>query len=234
MVLAFNLTAIQAFHVPARVSTTTTTGTAPRMRRGFSSFQHSPTITRNPIAPTTRLPTKAATSATQLRAFLPPSGGGNRRSGLGPVVTAVLTLVGVTAFFFSPLGAIFFGLVNSLILLSILIPVFGFVAFQIWTYFNTITAPCPNCAAPVTVTKDGAPSFCFNCGAIVQARGDDQIYLANLGNRGGVFAEEEEDDVVSAWFDELGGVHRSPPGGTRATKTTRTTTIIDVDVEDDK
>jgi len=172
--------------------------------------------------------------ATQLNAFLPPGGGGGKdRSELGQVATAVLTFAGITLFFLSPLGALFFAVFNSLLALSILIPVGGFVAFQVWSYFNTVKGPCPNCAAPVQATKDGAPTLCFNCGAIVQAK-DDGIYLANPNQRD-IFAEDQVEPRVTSWFDGLnngtGGQAPSSRGPTtEVRKTKTTTTIIDVDV----
>jgi len=226
MILAGSLRAIQAFQTlspPCCAGFTRATTRTSRRPRPRDIILCRPSLPLSiPVAAT------STTSRTQLRAFLPPGGGNNRSGGLGQVATAALTFLAVVAFFLSPLGALFFAVFNSLVALSILIPVGAFVAFQIWQYFYTVKGPCPNCAAPCQVTKDGAPSICFNCGAIVQARGDD-IYLANPNNNGDMFVED--DDVVTSWFDELSGRGRTPPGTTTVRKTT--TTIIDVDAKDD-
>jgi len=173
-------------------------------------------------------------SSTQLSMFLPPGGGGsNNKSELGQIATAVLTFAAVTLFFISPLGGLFFALFNSLLALSILIPVGAFVAFQVWSYLNTVTGVCPNCTAQVKATKDGSPSLCFNCGAIVQAK-DGEIYLANPNQRD-IFAEDAEPSVMN-WFDGINGGARAPSAPDVKKKTTRTTintTIIDVDVTRD-
>jgi hypothetical protein len=105
---------------------------------------------------------------------------------LGPVVTTILSIVGVIAFFASPLGGIFFAITNSLFILALLLPVTAVVAFQGWQYFNTITAPCPNCGAPVQVVKSQDvipdPTVCLNCGSVVVPNSsNDGIDLAGTG-----------------------------------------------------
>lgn len=176
---------------------------------------------------------------TSLSAFLPPSGGGGSKSGLGELASTVLTFVGVAAFFLSPLGGLFFALFNSLFALAILLPIGGIVAFNVWQYFNTTTGPCPNCAAPVKAFKDESPSVCFNCGSIVQSK-DGQIYIANVNNNNGMMDEPE--NVFATWMDGLSGVRRTnaafdddarrPDAPTKKSRST-TTTIIDVDVTRD-
>lgn len=184
---------------------------------------------------------------TSLSAFLPPSGGGGKKSELGEIATTVLTFLGITAFFISPLGGLFFALFNSLLALAILVPIGGIVAFNVWQYFNTTTGTCPNCGSPVKAMNDESPSFCFTCGAIVQAK-DGQIFLANPNNiNGGDNMKDgfvQDGSVFTTWIDEWSGVRRTPNGeddvvqGTASTPTiksssSRKTPIIDVDVERD-
>lgn len=173
------------------------------------------------------------TPATQLAAFLPPSGGGGggdngdrSGDGLGAVATSVLTFAGITLFFLSPLGGLFFAVFNSLLALAILIPVGGFVAFQVWTYLNTVQGNCANCGAPVQVMKDGTPSICLSCGSIVQAK-DGEIYLANPNARRDIFVDDENVAPMGGWINGQG----SSLGGRTETRRTTSTTIIDVDVK---
>ena len=176
------------------------------------------------------LPARITTTTTQLAAFLPPSGGGDNKDpsgdGLGAVATSVLTFAGITLFFLSPLGGLFFAFFNSILALSILIPVGGFVAFQVWTYLNTVKGNCANCAAPVQVLKDGTPSICLNCGSILQAR-DGEIYLANPNPRQDIFVDDNV-STMGGWINGQGSL-----GGRTETRRTTSTTIIDVDVKQD-
>jgi uncharacterized membrane protein YgcG len=105
---------------------------------------------------------------------------------LGPVVSTILSIVGVIAFFASPLGGIFFAITNSLFILALLLPVTAVVAFQGWQYFNTVTGPCPVCGAPVQVVKSQEvtpdPSVCLNCGSVVVPNSaNDGIDVAGAG-----------------------------------------------------
>lgn len=171
-------------------------------------------------------------SKTSLAGFLPPSGGGSKKSELGDLVTTAFVFFGLAAFFISPLGGVFFAIFNSLLALTILVPVGAIVAFNVYLYFNTTTGLCPNCNAPVKVMNDESPSFCFTCGAVVQAK-DGKIYLANPNNN---LMENEEGGVFTTWIDGLSGVRRTPVDGNERRKTsikTTKTTIIDVDVERD-
>eukprot|EP00565_Helicotheca_tamesis_P009416 CAMPEP_0185740240 /NCGR_PEP_ID=MMETSP1171-20130828/37346_1 /TAXON_ID=374046 /ORGANISM="Helicotheca tamensis, Strain CCMP826" /LENGTH=254 /DNA_ID=CAMNT_0028412039 /DNA_START=130 /DNA_END=894 /DNA_ORIENTATION=+ len=193
-------------------------------------------------APTTPLPT-----TTSLQMYnLPPSGGGGGGGGGGPlndlkqILPGVLTVIGLVAFFASPLGGIFFAITNSLLLISFLTPVILLVGFQLWQTFNTISGPCPNCSAPVRVLKndDGQPSICLNCGSFVRADVDKNgIELCNspddvmnsgagglfsdLFGGGGMFDTQDVQDVSS-----------TTTTNTREQKQKRERTIIDVDVED--
>jgi hypothetical protein len=163
------------------------------------------------------------TTASSLKAFLPPSGGGNGKSSeLTELATAAVTFLAVVGFLLSPLGGIVFAVFNSLVALAILLPLGGLVAFNVWQYFNTKTGACPNCQGPVKVLKNESPSICFTCGSVVQLK-DDNIYLVNtdkLGNAAG----------NGSIFDSLRGPFR-PPTTTTTTVIERKTTIIDVDAK---
>ena len=173
------------------------------------------------------VPARTTPRRTQMAAFLPPSGGsGGDKDGLGAVATSVLTLAGITLFFLSPLGGLFVAVFNSILALSILIPVAGFVAFQVWTYLNTVQGDCANCGAPVQVMKDGTPSICLSCGSIVQAK-DGKIYLANPNARRDIFVEDENVSPMGGWINGQGNLG----GRTETRRTTSSTTIIDVDVK---
>jgi predicted RNA-binding Zn-ribbon protein involved in translation (DUF1610 family) len=104
------------------------------------------------------------------------------------VVSTVLKTLGVIAFFASPLGGIVFSIFNSVLVLTIVVPLLAVAAFQVWQSLNTIRGSCPECGAPVTVIKQDAqqqlqssPSLCLNCGALVQASSsNDAIINARL------------------------------------------------------
>lgn len=168
---------------------------------------------------------------------LPPSGGGGGggNSGIREILTSVATLAAIVAFFVSPLGGLFFAVLNSFFLLSLLLPVFLWIAFQGWQFVNTIEGPCPQCGAPVRVLKEeGSPSICLNCGTFVQASPD----------RSGVDFYREDDQVIvdedytaSVWDSILNGPMGATTAPTRSTEERqsqyrREQTIIDVEVED--
>ena len=72
---------------------------------------------------------------------LPPSGGGGGgggNGGLGEILTSVATLAAIVLFFASPLGGLFFAVINSFFVLSLLVPVVLWIGFQGWQFFNTI------------------------------------------------------------------------------------------------
>ena len=160
-------------------------------------------------------------------------------------------LVGILVFV-SPVGGFVLGFFNSLFLLAIFVPLLATIAFNIWQYVNTISGPCPNCGAPVTVIKTPQqqttttmrvpqPSICFSCGSIVQANYDNTA-IDNVTGRSTV---QDLEDNVSV-FDKRFG--RSPSNGNESSTTTafdrstqrkrveRETKVIDVqvDAEDDK
>mmetsp|Transcript_388 Transcript_388/g.842 ORF Transcript_388/g.842 Transcript_388/m.842 type:complete len:306 (+) Transcript_388:1073-1990(+) len=163
-------------------------------------------------------------------------GGGGGNNGLKEILASVGTLALIVAFFASPLGGLFFAVLNSFFVLSLVVPVLLWVAFQGWQFLNTVEGPCPQCGAPVRVLKENeTPSICLNCGTFVQATPD----------KSGVEFYREEDQVIvdegytsSIWDSLLSG-----PMGARSAPTTRSAkeresqfrreaTIIDVEVDD--
>lgn len=166
---------------------------------------------------------------------LPPSN--DRNNDLGPLVSGVLTFLGIILFFASPLGALFFAVFNSLVFLSIAIPVAAAVGFQVWQYFNTISGPCPSCGSPLRVMKqsgmESAPSICLNCGSFVQATADN-AGIELLGRpTSSSFGEDLIQDFWSGWLDPSAGVRRveSPDAVNKRFK--REQTIIDIEAKDE-
>jgi hypothetical protein len=170
---------------------------------------------------------------------LPPSGGGGGGPRVGDVVRGALGIALILAFFASPLGGLVFGLFNSLLVLSFVLPLVVSVGYQVWVSLSTISGTCPNCGVPARVIKadkDGiaSPSLCFNCGAILQAN-DDNTGIENITGRRAI------DDI-----SPMGGGNSLFDVFTRTTTTTTTTsidesgkrkkqtTVIDVDVIDDE
>jgi hypothetical protein len=182
---------------------------------------------------------------------LPPSGNkdsdDNKVSLLKDITTSVVAVGALVLFFLSPLGAIFFTVVNSLFAVAILLPLVGIVAFNIWQYTSTDAGSCPNCGAPVRALKDSTPSICFNCGSVVQSV-DGKIYIANQNNnQGTAFADDKvmttNDDASSSfasWLSELGNNMQSLSkedewdNDVMRKKNARSSTIIDVDAEVDE
>jgi hypothetical protein len=184
--------------------------------------------------------------------MLPPSGGGGGGGGNDWKVlgTSFLSILGVIVFFASPLGGIVFTIFNSFLLLSILLPLAGVAAFQVWQAFNTLEGTCPACGAPIRVVKNNksslqpeAPGLCFNCGSIVQATMDNKaIELVQAGP--GITQGQAQQTTGSFWDAWFGGdnVEEETIITTRTTTTTeannkgdrfrRENTVIDVDVED--
>jgi hypothetical protein len=186
---------------------------------------------------------------------LPPSGGGsNSNSEWKSIGMSVLSIAGVFAFFASPLGGIVFALFNSLLLLVVLLPLIGIVAFQVWQATSTIEGACPSCGAPARVPKNDAsalestPGLCLNCGSILQATLDNSR-IELVGPLGGGAVNEEA--PAAAFWDSLfaGATGSNSPASTpvRSTSSTTTTTsstskgdqyrrertVIDVEVEED-
>lgn len=158
------------------------------------------------------------------------------------VVGGVLAIVGVIAFFASPLGGVAFTIFNSLLLLSILAPLFAFVGFQLWMSSNTIEGSCPQCGAAVRVVKnqgtsESTPNICLNCGTIVQASWDNQrIEMVTLEQ------SIDESSESSIWGENVWNMIgiRNPASVSRENDTLSTQlprrgmTIIDVEVQDNQ
>jgi hypothetical protein len=173
-------------------------------------------------------------SVASLSMFLPPGEDDSKSSELRELTTAILTFVGIIAFFVSPLGGIFFALFNSFVALVVLLPIGTIAAINVWQYFSTITGSCPNCGVEIKVLKDESPSICFNCGSIVQAK-NGQIFLANANN--GRMNDRTTTNVFSTWMDQLSNTRTSQllddsdnnPRSVRRGNRSSKNTIIDVD-----
>jgi hypothetical protein len=168
---------------------------------------------------------------------LPPSGGGSGggggENGLREILTSVVSLAALVAFFASPLGGVFFAVVNSFFVLSLALPVVLWVGFQGWQYFNTLEGPCPNCGAGLRVLKqDNAPSICLNCGTFVQATADKTAVDFYYENDQVVV---EEDYTASVWdtlfSGPMGATSAPPTPKERQAQFKREQTIIDVEIE---
>ena len=176
---------------------------------------------------------------------LPPSGGGGPGNDLKSILPGIVTIVGLTLFFLSPLGSIFFAVTNTLFALAIITPIVGLVGFKTWETFNTVSGPCPNCGSPARALKEdeGNPSLCYNCGSLIRANADkDGIELCNnpndimggnslfdqlFGGMGGLSPQQVVDEVDA----DINGSNTGKSG--RQSKARRESTIIDVDVESD-
>jgi hypothetical protein len=186
----------------------------------------------------------AGRSETQLGMYnLPPSGGGGGGNGIREILTSLAGLVLLVAFFASPLGGLFFAVVNSFFLASLILPIILWIAFQGWLFLNTVEGPCPQCGAPVRVAKqDESPSICLNCGTFVQVTPD----------KSSVDFYREEDQVIvdegytaSIWDSLLGGPMSAPTtrSGSRSSSNSpeerqarfkREQKVIDVDIIEDE
>ena len=165
----------------------------------------------------------------------------------GPLdeLKAILPTIGsgilIALFFASPLGSIFFGIFNSLFVLTLLTPLILYVGFQVWSALYTFEAPCPSCGQlPVRALKNGEPTVCLNCGAFsrVNEKGDG-LELCNNPNdimNGG------EGSLFDALFgggmsDDFGvvdsNISSNRPSEEERRKVKRQGTIIDVEVERD-
>ena len=182
------------------------------------------------LGPQLLIPVTAATTSLHMGFSLPPSGGGGKRDDVSELVGGVVTVVAIVAFFASPLGGIFFSVVNSFFLLTLLTPVLLFVAFQAWQTFNTIEGPCPNCDAPVRVLKDPLqPTICLNCGAFVQSNANKNgIDYSPQNDVLGNNDDESLDSLFGGWR-KFGG--QEPVSKERQESLKRKQTVIDVEVE---
>ena len=180
-----------------------------------------------------------STSSTCLNMYNLPPENNNNRNPISDILPGIVTLFGLTAFFMSPLGGIFFAITNSLLLISFLTPVLLFVGFQIWKAVNTIDGACPSCGSPTFVMKDDQPSVCFNCGAILRSTQDKKgIELCNVAPS----FEDDKSDLFrgnGSIFDLFGqpnsylGDESAISTEEKSKKKKRETTVIDVEVSDD-
>ena len=167
---------------------------------------------------------------------LPPSGGGN--NDFRSLATSALTLLGVIAFFASPLGGLFFFAFNSLFLLLLLVPIVGIISFNAWQFFNTVEGPCPSCGAPTRVVKNEGvqpqPGLCVNCGAFVTANSNNDGVEIFRGANSGVV--DPEPSLFDGFFSDFGGTGGagSRPSNVNKNKLGRDQTVIDVDIEYDE
>jgi hypothetical protein len=215
----------------------------------MASFRHvSPTVGASKcfnsrrMAPSFQIrkgqqPSTARTQTSLYMSYNLPPGNGGSKNDLGDIGKSVLGLALVVGFFVSPLGGLFFGLLNSFLFLAFLTPVVGIVGFQVWRYLNMLSAPCPNCGSPANVFKskenqEDAPSICFNCGAILQASYDNKEIL-NVSGKNSVTDDSGGAGNPfggSSIFDLFGvgpGVTGSPTGTETTTPSTTATTIVE-------
>uniref|UniRef100_A0A7S4VTE8 TFIIB-type domain-containing protein n=1 Tax=Ditylum brightwellii TaxID=49249 RepID=A0A7S4VTE8_9STRA len=239
-----------AFASPHKAQTMPSTGIV-SISNGHSSVRVLQSSSPS-FVPTMKKTTSIVPSSTCLQMYnLPPSpGGGGGGGGGGPldqikqILPGVFTIIGLVAFFASPLGGIFFAITNSLLLLAFLTPVVLIVGFQIWQSLNTVQGQCPNCSAPVTVLKEdqGQPSICLNCGSFVRSNIDKNgIELCNspedVMNGGGSLGDIFGDFLGgggSAFGDNLFDTPAKSSSTTAQKKSQakRESTVIDVDIED--
>ena len=196
------------------------------------------------LAPASDFHSKRTSTALQMY-NLPPSGGGGPGNDIKAILPGILTIAGLTLFFISPLGGIFFAVTNTLFAIALITPILGWVGLQIWQAFNTIEAPCPNCGFPVRTLKDdeSTPSICVSCGSLIRTNAaKDGIELCNnpndimgggslfdqlFGSMAGISPQQVVDEIDA---DINGSKPRKSPD---ESKSRRERTIIDVDVESD-
>lgn len=157
---------------------------------------------------------------------LPP--GKRNESGLSEILVGVASIVGLIAFFASPLGGLFFAAINSFLALLFIAPLVLILAFNTWQFFNTVEGNCPSCGAPIRVLKDGSPSICFSCGSVVQSNNDGRIDFAPNVNQ-----IQDEESIFSFFDNSLSTTSsRQELKDSRKDQFRREQTVIDVDVED--
>ena len=139
---------------------------------------------------------------------LPPPGGNknNNNNELTDIVKGILGIVGLSLFFSSPLGGVFFAITNSIFALLFLSPFILYVGFQIWQVLNTFEAPCPNCGAPNRVTKDSNVLLCTNCGTFIRANPDGEtidLVGNSMNDSGGGLFGGAGGGLFGSLFDEM-------------------------------
>ena len=73
-------------------------------------------------------------------------------------------------------------ILNGLFFVAVLFPFLGFVAYQLYTRFLVLQAPCPNCGGPAQGPK-GGETTCIFCGQNLIAR--EQIWVVPSKFAGG-------------------------------------------------
>lgn len=176
----------------------------------------SPVVQRSPFS----IPTK---TALQMSFNLPPS---PPKNDFQAILTSFLTIAGILAILASPIGAVIFAVFNSLIVLALLVPIVGTLAFNLWQKFNTLEGPCPNCGASVRVFKtqegqvESQPTLCITCGSVVQANlANDAIQMATQGG-----PRSTGSSIFDGLFGGPGGF--GGPGFVETEVETTTTTVI--------
>lgn len=136
---------------------------------------------------------RSSSSRTGLSMYNLPPGGGGGKNEIADIAKGAFSILLTIAFFLSPLGRIVLGLFNSFLVLLIVLPLVGTVAFQVWQKLNTVQAPCPVCGVTTTVIKSNddlnvietnltSQSICFSCGAVLQAN-EDNTGINNVSGR---------------------------------------------------
>lgn len=215
--------------------------TGPAVARARGCRAHSRGIVFSNQSKTPMMSRRIRMKSLQMGYQLPPSGPRGPLDELKSALPAIGSAVLLALFFASPLGGIFFGIVNSFFVLSLLTPVILVAGFQIWRAFNTISAPCPSCGAPMTVLKNGEPSVCFNCGSMSRSSADNSgLELCNnpndILNQGSLFDSffggGSPMGVNSPMTDIFSDEPTSSSGSEDKVKQAkRQGTVIDVDVE---
>jgi hypothetical protein len=188
---------------------------------------------------------ESSTTSLQMGYNLPPGGGGSGGDGddkIMDILTPIAGIAGLTLFFMSPLGGIFFAITNSLFVLALITPILIGVGFNVWKTFYTIEAECPSCGSPASVLKDedAGPNVCLSCGQLIRATASgDGIELCNDPND--IFDEKSRVSSIFDIFTSDRSRYEEDVSSTtfvdseqkKKDKTRRETTVIDVDVETD-
>lgn len=199
---------------------------------------------RNRAASTVRSSGVSLQRSTKLHMSYLPPGGGNEKdknflTDISDALPGIGLAVGITLFFLSPLGGIFFAITNSLFVLALLTPFVLFAGFQLWTKLNTVQGECPSCSQPVVVlnSDDGAPSMCLSCGVAVRATKDKKsVELCSGTTMDDSFFDTDtgSSNGMDAFMDILKSNSSSEQEMKKEDvlkKATRERTVIDVDVD---
>jgi len=209
------LTSVSAFMITTPKPVTPVTSRKHYYYGGGGSRGVAAAASRRPNMPQQQQPRqrsrKTTTTTTCLRMYNLPPSPPNPQDELRGILQTVAVGVGLVAILASPLGAVIFAIFNSILVLSIALPILAVVAFQLWQYYYTVGGRCPQCGAPVRVLKQGrdeidpTPSVCLNCGSLVQATADNQSVVLTPKTS---TAEAAGSSAAAAafWQDWLGGL----------------------------